>query len=375
MIDPKVFFEALATHDTNFFVGVPDSLLKHFCAYVNDTVASESHIIAVNEGAAIGLASGYHLATHKTPLVYMQNSGLGNAINPLTSLADEMVYGVPMLLLIGWRGEPGTIDEPQHVKMGAVTPQVLEAIGIPYAVLPTGAEAMHEALAHAYDTIKKTNAPFALIVQKDTFTSYKSHKKDVTESYELTREAAVEVVLSALNPEDVVVSTTGKLSRELFELREKRGEGHEKDFLTVGSMGHASQIALSIALSKPNKRIFCLDGDGAALMHLGGMATLGQCAPKNLTHIVFNNGAHESVGGQETAGFVTSFCEVAKACKYTSAECTQDAAGITKLLAHSRKADGPHFIELRITSGSREDLIRPTKSPKENKSDFSAFLV
>jgi len=260
-----------------FFSGVPDSLLKDFCAYITDHCDTnhfekQNHIIAVNEGAAVGLACGYHLATGRVPLVYMQNSGIGNAVNPLLSLADNDVYRIPLILVIGWRGEPGVHDEPQHVKQGKVTCSLLESMGIPYAVLEKDENSVNSQIETCFKTIAETGSPYALVIRKDTFAPYSLQKKEEQHAV-MTREEAIEEI--AANRGGIIVSTTGMISRELYELRDKTGAGHERDFLTVGSMGHASSIALSIALQKPRLQVTCLDGDGAALMHMGAFASAG----------------------------------------------------------------------------------------------------
>jgi len=297
MIEVKEFYNELLNNDINFFTGVPDSLLKSFCAYIKDNVSSEKNIVSANEGNAIGLVSGYYLASKKIGLVYMQNSGLGNALNPLVSLADKLVYSIPMLLIIGWRGEPNKKDEPQHKKQGLITTETLEMLGIKYEILDedTSNDEMRLKVKRAYSYMTKNNEPYALVIKKDTFDEYKLKSNSIFD-FEMTREEAIEIVISKMKENSVTVSTTGMASRELFELREKHKENHSRDFLTVGSMGHASQIALGIALSNKDKGVYCIDGDGALLMHLGGLAIIGNQEPKNFKHILINNGSHDSVG-------------------------------------------------------------------------------
>jgi phosphonopyruvate decarboxylase len=271
MIKAKEFYDELLKNNIDFFTGVPDSLLKSFCAYIKDNVSSDKNIVSANEGNAIGLAAGYHLGTRKIGLVYMQNSGIGNAVNPLASLADKLVYSIPMLLVIGWRGEPNKKDEPQHKKQGLITVETLELLGIKYKVLDesTSNDEMRLKVKKAYSYMKENNEPYALVIKKDTFEEYKL-KNNIVTDFEMTREESIETIINNMKNEAVIVSTTGMASRELFELREKYNDGHNKDFLTVGSMGHASQIALGIALSNKDKEVYCIDGDGALLMHLGG---------------------------------------------------------------------------------------------------------
>lgn len=374
MITPHEFCAALAAQQVDFFAGVPDSLLKDFCAYVTDTMPAERHVITANEGNAIGLATGYYLATNHIPLVYMQNSGLGNTVNPITSLADPLIYGIPMILLIGWRGEPNVHDEPQHQKMGAIQNDLLKALDIPFTELPTDPAAMSAAVVKAVQTAREQQRPYALVVKKDTFAKYKLMLKTVDQVLPLTREAAISQVLLSLPTEAVVVSTTGKASREIFELREQAGQGHAQDFLTVGSMGHASSIAFGIALAQNNRPVWCLDGDGAAIMHLGSMAVIGQRQPKNLYHIILNNFAHESVGGQPTAANTVDFLAVAKACGYQTAIRVSTADELATALANLAAQPAPVLLEIRCALGARENLGRPTTTPQQNKQAFMEFL-
>lgn len=366
MILTEQFYQSLISNNVEFFTGVPDSLLKDFCAYITDNISKERHIIAANEGGAIALATGYHIASGKIPLVYMQNSGLGNAINPLLSLTDAEVYSIPMLLMIGWRGEPGVKDEPQHVKQGEVTLALLEAMKVPYAILPHDIDNTNKVLDNALSYIKMKNSPYALIVKKGTFEQYKL-KSILNTKYSLSREEAIEAIVQNLNNKDIVVSTTGKASRELFELRKRFGQTHENDFLTVGSMGHANQIALGIALEKPKRNVFCFDGDGAILMHTGSMGIIGDLSPKNFKHIIFNNGAHDSVGGQPTIGFKTDYCSIAKAFNYQKTYQVESLDKLEDTLKEFNEIEGPALMEILVNKGARKDLGRPTKSPLENK--------
>lgn len=371
MIESATFYKLLTQNSTEFFSGVPDSLLKSFCAYLTDTVEENKHIISANEGSAIGLASGYHLATGKIPLVYMQNSGIGNAINPLLSLADSDVYSIPMVLVIGWRGEPGVKDEPQHVKQGKVTCSLLETMGIPYAVLSDDESQIPGQIEACYTSIRKNSSPYALVVRKDTFAPYTLQKKQVVTA-QMSREQAIEKVMLSLSAQDIIVSTTGMASRELYELREKHGMGHERDFLTVGSMGHASQIALAIALNTKNRRVICIDGDGATLMHMGALATVGTKKTENFIHIVLNNGAHDSVGGQPTVAMDIDLSAVATACGYVKTIKISNPEQLVSFL--SQNMSGPLFVEVLVTKGSRKDLGRPKASPQENKQALMKFI-
>ncbi len=374
VIDCRHFYRVLKQNGIGFFCGVPDSLLKDFCACVLDHAGAKHHVIAANEGNAVAMAAGYHLATGKTGLVYLQNSGLGNAANPLLSLADEEVYSIPILLLIGWRGEPGVPDEPQHRKQGKVTQEFLRALKIPHAILSANQNAAEKAVRKAVATMKKTGAPYALVVRKNTFIKYSTHPSGPRHPYPLSRRQAIHLIAGQAGARDVIVSTTGKASRELFAHREQAGEGHEKDFLTVGSMGHSSSIALALALSRPRRRVFCLDGDGAALMHLGAWAIAGTQRANKFIHIVLNNGMHESVGGQLTAGFDIDFCTLAKGCGYRHVLQAETARGVVQKLRALKAATGPSLLEIRLNRDVQKDLGRPTIGPIQNKRSFMAFV-
>ena len=358
MVDVKAFVKAMQSAGIDFFCGVPDSLLKSFCAYITDH-CRHCHVIAANEGGAVALASGHYLATGRIACVYMQNSGQGNAINPLASLADPDVYSIPMLLIVGWRGMPDMHDEPQHVKQGKITLELLRTLGIPTEVLP---DTTVRACACAKRLLERAiveSRPVALIVRKGIFGYYelKTREADIAK---VKREAAIEKILRSLPSNAIVVSTTGMISREVYETRVRLGQGHERDFLTVGSMGHASQIALGIARAQPRRPVVCLDGDGASLMQMGNMAIVGQSGCGNLTHIVLNNAAHDSVGGQPTVGGRIKLKAIARACGYR--------------LVRGGKADSPLFVEIKVAKGARGDLGRPKEPPQENKRLFMETL-
>ncbi len=373
MVSVDKFYDTLRQCGASMFTGVPDSLLKNLCAYITDNSDAAHNIIAANEGAAVGIAAGHYLATGEVPVVYMQNSGIGNAVNPLMSLADEKVYSIPVLLIIGWRGEPGVHDEPQHVKQGEVTLPLLDAMQIPYIILPDEDPSALTAVQVAINDCKKFSKPHAIVIRKNTFGKYKLQKEAVN-GYQLSREEALTLLVKALDSCSIIVSTTGKLSRELFELRENLGQGHGNDFLTVGSMGHSSSIALGIALEKPDRKIFCLDGDGAFIMHMGAITNIGALSPKNFIHIVFNNGAHESVGGQPTLGFGIDICAIARSCGYKEAMTISTADEFTSLSKCINSLEGPALIELRVRIDSRDNLGRPTTTPVENKNTFMVNL-
>lgn len=373
MIRPAFFVDTLRHFGIDFFAGVPDSLLKNICAYISDHLDSRHNIIAANEGGAVGVAAGYHLATGKIPVVYMQNSGEGNIINPLASLTDKEVYNIPVLLVIGWRGRPGVHDEPQHVKQGKVTLPLLDTMGIRYQVLSQEEDEALRQIRDAVDYMKTTNEVFALVVEKNTFDAYTLQNK-VENDLTLSREEAIQITAAALGSNDCIVSTTGMISRELFEYRTAMDQSHERDFLTVGSMGHASQIALGIALEKPDRHVWCFDGDGAVIMHMGSMAITASKAPCNFVHVLFNNGAHDSVGGQPTVGLNIDIPAIAKAVGYKNAFSVNTAEALKALLGNPAIKEGPVLIEVQVRKGNRKDLGRPTTTPIQNKTALMRFL-
>jgi len=373
MIKCEDFYSLLVKNGIDFFCGVPDSLLKYPIAYISDHAMKNKNIITANEGNAIALAAGYHLATGKIGMVYMQNSGEGNAINPLTSLTDKKVYSIPLLLLIGWRGEPGEKDEPQHVKQGEITKSLLDILEIPYNIMPESIEETHHIVKKAVKYIKKQNSTYAIIVKKGIFEPYNLTNKSETPN-NLSREESLRIVVEHLSSRDIIVSTTGKLSRELFEYREELKQNHNRDFLTVGSMGHCSQIALGIAISKPTRNVYCFDGDGAVIMHMGSLAIIGSQKPDNFKHIIFNNGAHDSVGGQLTVGLQIDIPLIAKACGYNSVFKAGTKEEIIEKINLLRTVKSPSLLEIKIRKGARQKLGRPTISPKENKKIFMNFI-
>jgi phosphonopyruvate decarboxylase len=378
MIRPDFFYNTLASFGIDFYAGVPDSLLKNLCAYITDHADASHNIIAANEGGAMGLAAGHYLATSQIPVVYMQNSGEGNIINPLASLTDPDVYNIPVLLVIGWRGKPGVHDEPQHVKQGKVTTGLLNVMGIDYTVLSKEEDKAEAQIKKAVAYMQATKQCYALVIEKDTFDNYQLSTVNSQMELSLSREEAIQTVASYLAPKDCIVSTTGMISRELFEYRTAKNEGHERDFLTVGSMGHASQIALGIALEKQDRKVWCFDGDGASIMHMGSMAIVASKAPKNYIHVVFNNGAHDSVGGQPTVGLQIDLPAIAKAVGYKqvfSVDNKEDLLNLlTSHLSPLTSIDGPIFLEVKVKKGNRKDLGRPTTTPIQNKEALMDFL-
>lgn len=367
------FYNILTENGIDCFCGVPDSLLKSFCAYITDH--SENHTITANEGNAIALASGHYLATGRPALVYMQNSGIGNCVNPLLSLTDEEVYNIPVLMLIGWRGEPDKKDEPQHIKQGKVTDKLLEVMGIRYEVLPEDFEQAKPMIENAFSYMKETNCPFAFIVRKGLFEEYKLQNKVIT-PYEFRREDAIETVIRELSSSDVIVSTTGHISREVYETRERLGQTHKQDFLTVGSMGHSSSIALGIAIDKPDRNVYCFDGDGALLMHTGALVVNASKELKNLKHIVFNNEAHDSVGSQPTTigSEGVNLKRLALDSGYKKSWSVKTKKELLKVLPKFINSTEPVFLEIKVKCGARADLGRPKERPCENKQLFMENL-
>ncbi|MBQ2489342.1 MAG: phosphonopyruvate decarboxylase [Bacteroidales bacterium] len=372
MIRPQFFYNTLSDYGIDFYAGVPDSLLKNLCAYITDHADAAHNIIAANEGAALGLAAGHYLATGQPACVYMQNSGEGNIINPLASLTDQEVYYIPVLLLIGWRGRPGVHDEPQHVKQGKVTLELLDVMNVNYEVLSKEEEKVAKQIEKAAKALANKEV-FALVIEKETFEDYKLQNVEVND-LTMSREAAVQTVAAAIDEKDCIVSTTGMISRELFEYRTAMKQGHERDFLTVGSMGHASQIALGVALAQPERRVWCFDGDGAVIMHMGSMAIVADKAPNNYVHVVFNNGAHDSVGGQSTVGLKIDLPAVARAVGYKASFSVDSKADLETILNKVKIQKGPILLEVKVKKGNRKDLGRPTTTPIQNKEALMQFL-
>ena len=372
MIAPAFFIEKLRENGIDCYAGVPDSLLKNICAYITDHFDAQHNIIAANEGAAVGIAAGHYLATGQPACVYMQNSGEGNIINPLASLTDPEVYNIPVLLLIGWRGRPGVHDEPQHVKQGKVTTGLLNTMGINFDVLSKEEDKAEKQIAKAIEALKRKEV-YAIVIEKDTFEEYKLQNVEMND-LAMSREEAIQTVAATLGEKDCIVSTTGMISRELFEYRAVKNQGHERDFLTVGSMGHASQIALGIAMAKPDRKVWCFDGDGATIMHMGSMAIVANKAPKNYVHVVFNNGAHDSVGGQPTVGLKIDLPAVAKAVGYSRSFSVDNIEALLSVLNVSKNLAGPVLIEVKVKKGNRWNLGRPTTTPIQNKEALMNFL-
>lgn len=374
MVDTAVFTEKIL-EKIHFFAGIPDSLLKDFNAYIGCKCDKNSHVITANEGSAVALATGYYLSTGKIPLVYMQNSGIGNALNPLVSLADKYVYSIPMILVIGWRGFPGIKDEPQHLKQGAITLKLLEIMDIPFAVLPDETDKAIECFHWAYNTAKQTLSACAIVVKQSTFSHFDSPVK--ANPYTIKREEAIKTIINLLmnNSKYKVFATTGMISRELFEIMKQSNNGHKNEFLAVGSMGHISQIALVYAINHREEKVVCLDGDGSFLMHMGNAAIAGTSNVDNFIHIVLNNCSHDSVGGQPTVADKIDICGIAKACGYNNAFVCKDMEELEEKLTSVLDFKGKFLLEVKVSKGARKDLGRPSMTAKEIKENFMRGIL
>ena len=362
------------TIGSDFYTGIPDSQLRALCDYLMDTygIDPRHHIIAANEGNCAALAAGYHLATGKVPVVYMQNSGEGNIINPAASLLSDKVYAIPVVFIIGWRGEPGVPDEPQHIYQGEVTLRLLEDMDIGHFVIGKGtADAEVEDAMARFRDVLAAGKDVAFVIRKGALTG--APKVGYRNGNHMVREEVIRHIVDA-SGKDPVVCTTGKASRELFEIREADGHGHKYDFLTVGSMGHSSSIALGVAINKPGQRVWCIDGDGAVLMHMGSMAVLGANRPKNLIHVVINNGVHETVGGMPTVAADIDLVSIAEACGYPYAASVDSREGLDRELSAAKERGELSLIEAKCSIGAREDLGRPTTTALENKQNFMEYL-
>ncbi|NKX20185.1 phosphonopyruvate decarboxylase [Alteromonadaceae bacterium A_SAG2] len=376
MLSPKDFCDVLQSFGLTQYYGVPDSLLKNLCTYIDATFSKEAHLIAANEGNAVGLATGHYLGSNSPAVVYMQNSGLGNVVNPLTSLADTAVYSIPMLLVIGWRGEPGVTDEPQHVKQGQVTEQQLDVLDIPYVVID-GHSNLRHSLPGLLAQMAQQLRPVAILVRKNTFDSLKdpvsSHSIVPSKNYPMNREQALQVLLPLISADALIVCTTGKTSREVFEIRKARNESNT-DFLTVGGMGHTSSIAMGVAKVNPDRLVVALDGDGSMLMHMGALAIAGTSGLTNFLHIVLNNECHDSVGGQPTAGGMIDIEKIALGSGYSKYFVCSDEHTLREqwqeISNGNHNLSSPIMLEVKIRKGARSDLGRPTSTSAENKQAF-----
>jgi phosphonopyruvate decarboxylase len=376
MINLASYYQLLKAEGVEFITGVPDTLLNDFCLGLDVQWPSPYHIIAANEGNAIALAAGHHLGTGGVPLVYMQNSGMGNAMNPLISLTDAAVYSIPLFLLIGWRGEPSSGDWPQHQRQGELTTVLLDALHIPYRILDRDEAQCAESTSWAVRTAAETQRPTALLVRKGVLALKEKAGFDAaSQKYPLSREVAIRAVLAAAPADTVFVASTGRITRELHAIREDLGQSHDHDFLNVGAMGHALSIAAGIASAKPSRRVICLDGDGAAIMHLGSLPVTANLPLPNLIHVVLNNGAHESVGGQPTTGHAANLTAIATAAGYsTQASHVESSDQITQAIARMIESTRPSFVEIRIQKGMRVDMPILKMSPKDQKESLMHSL-
>ncbi len=370
MIDTKLFVEQVVKR-INFFTGIPDSVLKDFNNCLMEFYTYENHIIPANEGSAVALAAGYYLSQGKIGLIYMQNSGLGNALNPLVSLVDKYVYQIPVILMIGYRGEAGIKDEPQHLKQGYITLDLLKILDIPYVIIPDDLDGAVECLNWAVSTAEQTSSAVAVVVRKSTFSPYKSTEH--SNNYILSRENAIETIIKEVNcyKDYKIFSTTGMISRELYEIRKRNKQSNSNDFLSVGSMGHVSQIALGYALKEKNKKIICLDGDGSIIMHMGNLATIGMHKLDNFIHIILNNCSHDSVGGSPTVfGDKFDILKIAEGCGYSYTARCKNVVEIESNLSYMLKNQGKFLIEIQVAKGARKNLGRPDKNIKYLKEEF-----
>lgn len=356
MIDPKRFLEFLQASGVGFFTGVPDSHLNGFCNYLRQELPGHQHVIAANEGNAVAIAAGHYFKSGTLPLVYMQNSGLGNTVNPLASLTDRHVFSVPLVLLIGWRGEPGTGDWAQHVTQGRITTGLLDLLDIPYVIAEDDADQLEKDLAPLLEWARSERRPVAIIGRKGVFSS--SEKENIVDDlYPMSREEAIEILLDQLPEDTIYAATTGRATRELYFLRDSRGESHAFDFLNVGAMGHTSSVALGLSLAAPDRQVVCLDGDSAAIMHLGALAMAEEARGSRFLHVILNNGAHESVGGQPSAGYRIDFTAMAKAAGYRTSEGpAKNREDLVRQIGELTGEAGPAFIDVRIHKGMKGSL-------------------
>lgn len=371
MLKCEDFSKICKKHGFIFFSGVPDSTYKSWMDYLNKKNTGLTNIIAVNECEAVAICTGYYLATDKIGVLYMQNDGFGKTINPLTSLCNKEVYNIPILLMIGWRGEPGKKEAPQHLQIGRILTQLLEKLEIPYDIIKSDTNSIDLTLKKAKKYMEKNSRPYAIIIKKGIFEDIKTKEKKKNNL--MTREEAIQIIMKHLNNDEIIVSTTGKTSRELFEYRKMNNKNYNHDFYNIGAMGCAQSIALGIALQKPNKKIFVFDGDGAVLMQMGALATIGHYAPMNFFHIIFDNQAHDSTGGQPTISNTVDFVKIALSCNYKSAIRIDTKDKLIKNIKSLK--NGPILIVIKIKKGARENLRRPKMKPIEHKKHFMRYLM
>lgn len=358
MIELQKVYQCLKSNGVEFISGVPDTLLNDFCLGLDTHWHKDKHVLAANEGNAVALAAGYHLATNTVPVVYMQNSGMGNAMNPLISLTDKSVYSIPLVMFIGWRGEPGSGDWPQHQRQGELSPVLLDALNIPFRVIDENEETVFESIEWALSEARTLSQPTALLVRKNVLAQKEKAGFDSeVQAYTMSREEAIKEII-ALAPEDAIfVGSTGRITRELHAIRSSLGHSHERDFLNVGAMGHALSIATGVAAAHPDRSVICLDGDAAALMHMGSMPVSANRDLPNLMHVVLNNGVHESVGGQQSVGFLANLTAIAEDSGYkTIGSYVTKPGDLGGALSALRESQRPSFLEIRIKKGMRKDM-------------------
>ncbi|MDR1535497.1 MAG: phosphonopyruvate decarboxylase [Planctomycetota bacterium] len=368
------FCRELAARGCDFYAGVPDTVIEFFCNHIQAHPPAGGRVLAANEGGAVGLAAGYWLASGRIPLVYLQNSGIGNAVNPLLSLADPEVFAIPMLLLIGWRGRPGVPDEPQHLKQGRVTQALLDSLEIPWRLLDPDPERTGAILDAAFARLREAPGPYALIAPKGCFAPVPALPAGRAGAGP-TREEAIGTIIAAFDSRAAFVASTGMGPRELYEIREALGQGHERDFLNAGAMGHASMIAAGAALARPDRPLVCLDGDGALLMHLGASAVIPSLPLPNFVHVLLNNGVHDSVGGQPNLFARLDAVGLARGFGYRTAARAAGLAELGEILAGLPRGGGPHFVEAALVRGFRKDLGRPKIPFAEAARQFQSFLA
>ncbi|WP_031359168.1 phosphonopyruvate decarboxylase [Caballeronia sordidicola] len=389
MIEAAQFVEAARERGFDWYAGVPCSYLTPFINYVLQD-ESLNYVSAANEGDAVALIAGVALGAsgvHKARrgISMMQNSGLGNAVSPLTSLT--WTFRLPQLLIVTWRGQPGVADEPQHALMGPVTPAMLDTMEIPWELFPTEADAIGPALDRATAHMDSTGRPYALVMQKGSVAPYKLNKKGLSgvrqralneraevQSFEGTgerasrRDALERVIAHTPKESTVVLASTGFCGRELYAIDDR-----ENQLYLVGSMGCVTPMALGLALSRPDLQVIALDGDGAALMRMSVFATLGAYGPSNLTHLLLDNGAHESTGGQATVSEGVEFARIASACGYALALDGDDVSIVDRLF-DAKDVDGVRFARLSINTGTPSDLPRPSITPEDVRSRLQAHI-
>lgn len=355
MVNLDIFFNSIQNIGIHFFTGVPDSLLNDFCLYLTQHIPDTQHVMAANEGNAIAIAAGNYMATGNIPLVYMQNSGIGNATNPLLSLTHPCVYSIPMVLVIGWRGDPAVKDHAQHKKQGELTPVLMKDMDIPYEILEDEDKVISQ-FEWAVEKAKEISSPVALIVKKGILAQKEKHQ-EYPESHLMSREEAISAVIDVMGKEAIYLATTGRATRELHEQLTLHGIAHDIEFLNVGAMGHLSSIGLGLALGAPQKKIIVFDGDAAAVMHMGSLATNGRYHPHNLLHIVLNNGVNESVGGQKSAGQIIDLTSIAKACGYvTYPHFINNSDDLRKFVQQFSEKGGLAFADMHVRQGIRKDM-------------------